>query len=337
MTSEEFDPLAAITERAARAGKTIALSEGADPRIIEAALAATGSGLARVILVGNEAEVKTGLARQNGAVSDKLQIMDPATAPQRAEFAEALYRLRQHKGVSPEAAARFMLDPLVFAAMTVRLGLADGTVGGAVATTADVVRAAIQVIGKAPDAALVSSFFLMVMDQPHHDPKRAVLFADSGLVVEPDAEGVAHIALSSAVSLRQLLGDTPHVALLSFSTKGSASHARVRKMTEALELAQAMAPDLSIDGELQFDAAFVPGVAKTKAPGSPVAGQANVFVFPDLDAGNIGYKIAQRVGGATAIGPIMQGLAKPANDLSRGCTASDVLAMIAVTAVQAQK
>ena len=335
-----FDPsktLTKIFDRARSAQKTIALSEGADPRIVDAALQCREMGLAKIILVGDGPAVSAALAAKGATEDDAITIMDPATSQHGAAFTTEYHRLREHKGVSHEDASITVLNPQVFAAMCVRLGLADGTVGGAVATTADVVRAAIQVIGKAPDAAMVSSFFLMIMDKPHHNPKRTVIFSDSGLVVEPDPEGLANIAVSSANSLRQLTEQEPKVAMLSFSTKGSASHAKVRKMTAATGLAQAKAPELAIDGELQFDAAFMPSVAASKAPASDVAGQANVFVFPDLDAGNIGYKIAQRIGGATALGPVMQGLAKPANDLSRGCTAEDVVGIVAITAVQADQ
>ncbi|MEM8539168.1 MAG: phosphate acyltransferase, partial [Pseudomonadota bacterium] len=214
----------------------------------------------------------------------------------------------------------------------VRKGHATGTVGGAVATTSDVVRTAIQVIGKAADAPMVSSFFAMY---PSNDSGRAMIYSDSGLVIDPTAEELAAIAAQSAASCRALLRQEPCVAMLSFSTKGSARHARVSKVTDALEILQAAHPDLPADGELQFDAAFVPAVGESKAPGSNVAGHANVMIFPDLDAGNIGYKITQRVGGYAAIGPILQGLAQPANDLSRGCSAADVTQMIAVTVLQA--
>jgi len=219
--------------------------------------------------------------------------------------------------------------------MMVRNGHADGTVGGAVATTSDTVRAALQIIGKAKSAPLVSSFFLMVLPENHPSGRDAMVFGDSGLVIDPDAQELAAIAAASAASYTQLLGDTPKVALLSFSTMGSARHAAVTKVTEAAALLKEQHPDLASDGELQFDAAFVPDVGASKAPNSATAGQANVMIFPNLDAGNIGYKIAQRIGGCDAIGPVLQGLAKPANDLSRGCVASDVTNMIAVTALQA--
>jgi phosphate acetyltransferase len=225
-----------------------------------------------------------------------------------------------------------MQSPLGFAAMMVRQGDADGTIGGAVATTGETVRTALQIVGMAPDSKIVSSFFLMLLAAPYHWP---VVFADCGLVIEPNAAELAEIAIASSTSFTALTGQTPRAAMLSFSTKGSAKAPSIDRTTEALEMVRAKAPSLAIDGELQFDAAFVPDVAARKAPGSPIEGAANVFIFPNLDAGNIGYKIAQRLGGATALGPILQGLAKPANDLSRGCSADDVYQMIAVTGAQA--
>jgi phosphate acetyltransferase len=324
-----------LFERARQADRTIALSEGEDPRVVSAALAARSAGIARIVLVGGEAEVRAELSRQ-GSDAAGFEILDPATAPQHRAFAEAYHALRRHKGMTAEAAASAVRAPLTFAAMLVRKGYAHGTVGGAVATTADTVRAAIQVIGLAPGARLVSSFFLMLLDAPHHPVTGPVIFADCGLVVNPDPVELSEIARASAASFSQLTGSAPRVAMLSFSTHGSAAHPDVAKVTEATHLLRTAAPDLLVDGELQFDAAFVPEVAAAKAKGSPIEGRANVFVFPNLDAGNIGYKIAQRIGGARAIGPVLQGLARPANDLSRGCTAEDVLGMIAVTAVQAE-
>lgn len=329
-----MDVLRDLKNRAAARPAHIVLSEGHDPRVVAGALAALDAGMGPITLVGPHAEVAA-LVAEAGAVDRKgLFIEDPETS-NRTEIYAALYlELRKHKGVSADVAAQQARDPLVFSALMVRNGDADGTVGGAVATTSDTVRAAITMIGKAPDAALVSSFFLMALPVGHPSGRSAMVFGDCGLVIDPDAAELAAIAAQSATSCTQLLGDAPKVALLSFSTKGSARHDRVTKVTDALALLHASHPDLPADGELQFDAAFTPEVATSKAPESSVAGYANILIFPNLDAGNIGYKIAQRIGGCDAIGPVLQGLAKPANDLSRGCTAADVTNMIAVTTLQ---
>jgi phosphate acetyltransferase len=328
--------LADLRHRAAAVPAHVVLSEGHDPRVVAGAVAAVETGIARVTLVGPEGQVRDRLREAGQEHSDSIALADPETSPLTAEFTDTYLELRRHKGVSEDVAAHQARDPMVFAAMMVRNGHADGTVGGAVATTSDTVRAALQIIGKAPDAALVSSFFLMVLPEGHASDRDALVFADCGLVIDPDATELAHIAAASAASFRQLLGSEPKVAMLSFSTMGSARHAAVTKVTDALEILRRDHPDLSADGELQFDAAFVPSVGASKAPGSSVAGQANVMVFPNLDAGNIGYKIAQRIGGCAAIGPVLQGLARPANDLSRGCTSDDVTNMIAVTVLQSQ-
>jgi phosphate acetyltransferase len=325
MATAAGDPLAAIAARAAAEVKHIVLSEGDDPRVREAARLAAEQGLAHVTILSAEETKVPG-----------AHVVDPAKAPERDAFISRLVELRAHKGMTEQKAAEAMDDPLIFAAMMVREGLADGTVSGCIRTTSDVVRAALQVIGKAKGAPLVSSFFLMTLPPEHPAGPRGMVFSDCGLVIDPSAEELAGIAQQAAHSAEALLGEAGKVAMLSFSTMGSAKHPAVDKVTEALALARTAAPDLAIDGELQFDAAFVPSVAARKAERSSVAGTANVFVFPNLDAGNIGYKIAQRVGGATAIGPVLQGLAKPANDLSRGATAQDIVDIIAVTAVQAQ-
>ncbi|MFL4469742.1 phosphate acetyltransferase [Tateyamaria armeniaca] len=324
-----------LQSRAAAHPAHIVLSEGFDPRIVSAAVQAVAAGLGRITLVGDTHTVTRELTAIGAAPSRALQIADPAISPHTDHVARTYFELRQHKGVTHEVAEKQARDPLVFAAMLVRLGHADGTVGGAVATTSDTVRAALQVIGKAADAPLVSSFFLMALPKGHPSGRGAMIFSDCGLVIDPSATELSAIAAQSAASCRALMAETPKVALLSFSTKGSARHDAVTKVTDALEHLRANHPDIAADGELQFDAAFVPSVGSSKAKGSDVAGHANVMVFPNLDAGNIGYKIAQRIGGCMAIGPVLQGLAKPANDLSRGCTADDVVHMIAVTALQA--
>jgi phosphate acetyltransferase len=323
-----------LRARAASRPAHIVLSEGHDPRIVAGAVEAARAGIATITLVGPATTVADQLVAQGATEADAIAIQDPETSDLTAEFAQTYFELRKHKGISEEIAAAQARDPLVFAAMMVRNGHADGTVGGAVATTSDTVRAALQVIGKAKDAPLVSSFFLMALPEDHPSGRAAMVFGDCGLVIDPNAEELAAIAVASAGSYAQLVGDAPKVALLSFSTMGSACHAAVTKVTDAVTLLKENHGDLDADGELQFDAAFAPEVGSTKAAGSAVAGQANVMIFPNLDAGNIGYKIAQRIGGAQAIGPVLQGLAKPANDLSRGCTAEDVTNIIAVTVLQ---
>lgn len=328
-------PSLLLTREAPAKRPVIALSEGTDPRIVAGSVAASKAGLADIILVGPMADVQAELAKAGGGDAPSVTLHDPATSDLTPDLAELFYQLRKHKGITPELAEQAAHDPLIYAALLVRAGHADGTVGGAVTTTSDVVRAALQVIGKAPDAALVSSFFLMYPPDAAADGARAMLYSDCGLVIDPSADELAAIAAISATSFRALMRDEPKIAMLSFSTMGSAKHAAVTKVTDATDALRRAHPDLNVDGDLQFDAAFVPSVGQSKAPGSPVAGAANVMIFPNLDAGNIGYKITQRLGGYTAIGPVLQGLSKPANDLSRGCVAGDVTEMIAVTALQA--
>ena len=314
--------------RAAR--PRIVLAEGEDPRVVEGAAKAVRERLAEVVLLGSSS--KTGALLGEAGMRDAIEIRDPASSEQLDAYAQAYFEMRKHKGINSAAARQAVAAPLGFAAMSVRQGHAEGTIAGAVATTRDTVRTAIQVIGKSPESKVVSSYFLMLLGEPFSRP---VIFADCGLIIMPTAEELASIAIASARSLTEMTGLEPKVAMLSFSTMGSAEHESVSRVRDAVSIVRERNPDLIVDGEIQFDAAVAHDVAARKAPGSTLEGQANVFVFPNLSAGNIGYKIAQRIGGATALGPILQGLARPANDLSRGCSSDDVYKMIAITGAQA--
>lgn len=327
------NPMEAIFKAAHATRRHIVLAEGEDARIQSGALRAVQDGLARITLIGNQERILQS-ADFPDTIPDGLTIMDPTRSELLSGFAENYYKLRQHKGITAQQAAEAVLNPLAFAAMLVRQNHADGTIAGAITTTADTVRAALQIIGTAPDTDLVSSFFLMILNKPHHARKGVFVFADGGLSIAPNAEQLATIAVASASSFQRLIGAEPRVAMLSFSTYGSASHPKVDAVIAATRLAQLRAPNLKISGEMQFDAAFVPAVAAAKAPNATIQGDANIFIFPNLEAANIGYKIAQRIGGAEAIGPVLQGLANPANDLSRGCDADDVYNLIAVTCAQ---
>lgn len=324
-----------IIDRARAMPGRIVLSEGDDPRILQAALRATREGIAKIILVGNEQAIRS-LADKEGIDLKGMGIVDPATSTLAPGLAQELFVLRAKKGMTLEMAQRAVLDPLCFANLMVRLGHAEGSVSGAVRTTADVVRTAIQIIGSDSSFKLVSSFFLMMLCEPFHTLKGGLIFSDCGLVVNPDATELSEIAMAAADSARNLLMEEPRVGMLSFSTSGSARHAAVDKVVEASRLVKAQRPDMAIDEDVQLDAAIVAEIANRKLPTSQVKGKANVLIFPSLEAGNIGYKLAERVGGAVAIGPLLQGLAKPANDLSRGCSAEDVFHVIAVTVVQGQ-
>ena len=311
--------------------KTIVLAEGEDPRTLEAAESVLAEGIADVVILGNESDIAS-----SGRALEGARIVDPASSDLAGELAHGLYEARKAKGVSEEQAAHLVQNPLYFGVMMVKMGYADGMVAGACHSTGDVLRPALQILKTAPGTKLVSSFF--IMDVPNCDmgDDGVFLFADCGLEVQPDAERLAHIAVNSAASWRALVGTEPIVALLSHSTYGSARNADADKVVEATAIAKEIAPDIAIDGELQADAAIVASVGSSKAPDSPVAGKANVLVFPDLDAGNIGYKLVQRLAKAEAYGPITQGIAAPVNDLSRGCSAADIVGVVAITAVQAQ-
>ena len=310
--------------------KHIVLPEGDEKRNIQAAAKIVKEGIATITVLGNADAVKKAAA-ETGTDLNGIEIIDPAASEKTASYASLLYELRKAKGMTEEEAAKKVLDPMYYGILMVKSGDADGLVSGAVHSTADMLRPALQVIKSKPGIKTVSSCFLI--ESPVFG---VMIFSDCAVNIAPTAEELANIAVAAADSAVSLGGIEPKVAMLSFSTKGSAKHDNVTKVQEATALAKQLAPDLKLDGELQLDAAIVPSVGELKAPGSEVAGHANVLVFPDLQAGNIGYKLAQRFGKSEAYGPILQGIAKPCNDLSRGCSVDDIVATVAITAVQAQ-
>ena len=304
-------------------GRRIVLPDAMDERAILAARKVTDESLAKVSLIGKEKDVR-GKAEEAGAHLNGVEVIDPETHENIERYAKTFYEMRKSKGITAEQAFQTMRHPLFYGAMMLKDGLADGSVAGSLSTTGDVLRAGIQVVGMLEGISIVSSFFLIIF------PHKTYTFADCGVVPNPNAEQLADIAITTAENHRKLVGEEPLVAMLSFSTKGSAKHEMIDKVVQATEIARKKAPHLKIDGELQLDAAIVPDVARRKAPASAVAGNANVLIFPDLDAGNIGYKMAQRMGDAIALGPLVQGLKKPAFDLSRGCSVQDIVDVIAV-------
>lgn len=315
--------------------KKIVLPEGNEERNLKAAEIIYSEKIAEVILVGSREEIETN-AKKFGVNIEGITIEDPATSERTKAYAEGLYELRKKKGVTQTMAENIVLDPMYFATMMVKNDDAHGMVSGAVHTTGDLLRPGLQIIKTAPGISVVSSFFIMLLKDKSFGEDGQMLFADCAVNPNPNADELAAIAVATAESAKRLMKFDPKVAMLSFSSYGSAKHELVTKVVEATKKAQEMRPDFMIDGELQLDAAIVESVGKKKAASSPVAGKANVLVFPDLQAGNIGYKLVERLAGADAIGPICQGFAKPINDLSRGCSVEDIVNVVAITAVQAQ-
>ncbi len=324
-----------LRETASRVGATIVLPEIEDERTLRAAAMIRDENVAKPVLLGASDVALNGL-RNLGIAADGLAFIDPATDAVRDELAASYHRKREHKGMTLEAAREAVRDPLLYGALMVDAGRADGMVAGAVNSTGDVLRAGFQAIGTAAGCSIVSSCFVMVKQGWELGTDGMIVFADCAVNPSPDAAQLADIAVATAATAHALCGFEPRVAMLSYSTGASGAGADVEKVVEATRLLRAKAPDLAVDGPLQADAALVPAIGESKAPGSSVAGRANVLIFPDLDAGNIGYKLVQRLAGAEAVGPVMQGMARPVNDLSRGCSVDDIVNVVAITALQGQ-
>lgn len=321
--------LSKIKENAKKKKRRVVLPEGTDPRTIQAAKKILFDEIASVTILGDKKEIEP-LAKEHGLNLSKIELINPTHSGEYNKFVADFVELRKHKGMTEEKAKGIIAQPLFFGAMLVRHNKADASVAGAVNTTGDVLRAAIQVIGLKAGIKTVSSCFLMTLPQFRDERDKVFLYADGAVMPNPTAEELASIAASTAETMVNLLGMEPKVAFLSFSTKGSASHPDVTKVRQAYELFKTEHPEIKADGELQLDAAVIPEIANKKSPDSLIGGDANILIFPDLDAGNIGYKLTQRLANATATGPIIQGLAKPANDLSRGCSAQDIVDVTAI-------
>ncbi|MGN1298744.1 MAG: phosphate acetyltransferase [Candidatus Scatovivens sp.] len=325
-----------IKEQAKKQIKTIVLPEASDIRIIKAASIALNENYAKIILIGDESLINN-LAKENNLDISKAKIINPKTSEKTSLYAKQLYELRKAKGMTEEEAEKLVLDEVYFGMMMVKLNEADGLISGAIHSTSDTLRPALQILKTAPGTKLVSAFFVMVVPNCDYSEDGVFVFGDCGLNENPTAEQLAEIAASSAKSYKDLVGKEPKVGMLSYSTYGSAKSELTQKVIDATKIAKENYPEIKLDGELQLDAAIVPSVAKSKAPNSEVAGNCNVLIFPDLNAGNIGYKLVQRLGKAEAYGPLCQGIARPVNDLSRGCSSEDIAGVIAITAVQAQE
>lgn len=324
-----------LKQKAKTLKKQIVLPEGNDERVIRAAHDAANEGLASIILLGEQESVLS-KAKNMGLDLKNVEIVNIQSDGKKEFYVQKLYELRKHKGLTLDQAREWLKNPMYYACMMLHEGRVDGVVAGAVLSSPDVIRPALQIIKTAPGIKLASSCFLIVVPDCPYGANGAFLYADAGFNPNPNAEELAYIAITTARTAQLLLGVTPCVAMLSFSTKGSAKHELADKVIEATKIARSLNPEILLDGELQVDAALVPEVGERKAPGSPVAGKANVLIFPDLNAGNISYKLTERLAKATAIGPILQGLAKPVNDLSRGCKSEDIVLQIAVTVLQTQ-
>ena len=323
-----------IKQRAKQNIKTIILPEAEDKRVLEAASKVIAQGFAKVILIGNKEQVEKD-SKENNIDLSGVEIIDIKSSTKKQEYAQKLFELRQAKGMTKEEASKLIEEPIYFGMMMLKNGEADGLVSGAAHSTSNTLRPALQILKTAPNTKLVSAFFVMCVPDCEYGEHGIFVYGDSGLVENPNSDELSEIAISSAKSFKNLVGAEPKVAMLSYSTYGSAKSELTEKVIEATKLVKEKNPDLIVDGELQVDAAIIPEVSKSKAPGSIVEGNANVLIFPDLNAGNIGYKLTQRLAKAEAYGPLCQGIAKPVNDLSRGCSVDDIAGVVAITAVQA--